>query len=52
MGTAWAAGMGWARLYLGVHYPSDVLAGWVGALGWVGGLHLLFARYFRALGQP
>lgn len=30
-----ALGVGWARLYLGVHYPSDVLAGWSAAVGWV-----------------
>ena len=50
LGTAWALGMGWARMYLGVHYPSDVLAGWLGAVGWVSGLHLLFARDLRAVG--
>jgi membrane-associated phospholipid phosphatase len=49
-GLLWAGGMGWARMYLGVHYPSDVLAGWVGSVGWVGGLHLLFSRYIRELG--
>ncbi len=36
-------------MYLGVHYSSDALAGWVGSVGWVGGLHLLFARSFQQL---
>ena len=49
LGSLWALGMGWSRLYLGVHYPSDVLAGWVGSVGWVWGLHLLFARQFKEL---
>jgi membrane-associated phospholipid phosphatase len=30
-----ALGVGWARMYLGVHFPSDVLAGWSSAVGWV-----------------
>ena len=50
LGAAWALSMGWARVYLGVHYPSDVLAGWLGSVGWVSGLHLLFARQLRAVG--
>ena len=33
--------VGWARVYLGVHNPSDVLAGWAGAVGWVTLVHLL-----------
>ncbi len=45
LGTAWALLMGWSRMYLGVHFPSDVLAGWVGSVGWVWGMHSLFDRY-------
>jgi undecaprenyl-diphosphatase len=28
-------------VYLGVHYPSDVLSGWIAALGWVTGVYVL-----------
>lgn len=33
--------IGWTRLYLGVHYPSDILAGWTASIAWAVGVSLL-----------
>ncbi|KFN40983.1 phosphatase PAP2 family protein [Arenimonas oryziterrae] len=33
-----------SRLYLGVHYPSDILAGWASACAWVFGVYVLVYR--------
>ena len=43
-GSAWVLLVGLSRLYLGVHFPSDILAGWSASLAWVVGLFLALRR--------
>ncbi|MEH2334583.1 phosphatase PAP2 family protein [Nostoc sp.] len=45
IGTLFVLIIGWTRLYLGVHYPSDVLAGWMVALGWTVGVSFLISSH-------
>lgn len=35
VGAGLSAAVGLTRMYLGVHYPSDVLGGWLLGIGWV-----------------
>jgi undecaprenyl-diphosphatase len=38
------AAIGYSRIYLGVHYPSDVLAGYLAALVWVLGIGIAYRK--------
>jgi undecaprenyl-diphosphatase len=41
LGSLYVGIIGWTRLYLGVHYPSDILAGWMLAIAWTLGMSVL-----------
>lgn len=41
---AFAVLVGVSRMYLGVHYPSDILAGFAIAVAWVFGMHQIVGR--------
>lgn len=40
-GMAFTAWVGASRVYLGVHFPSDILAGWAAAVGWTCAVYLI-----------
>jgi membrane-associated phospholipid phosphatase len=44
-GSLYVIAIAWCRLYLGVHFPSDILAGWMLALGWTIGVSLIIKPY-------
>jgi undecaprenyl-diphosphatase len=41
VGGLFVLAIGWTRLYLGVHYPSDIVAGWMASVAWAVGVSLL-----------
>jgi undecaprenyl-diphosphatase len=48
-GSLFVLAIGWTRLYLGVHYPSDILAGWTASVAWAVGVSLLIKPNKSAL---
>ena len=44
LGIAYVTAIAFTRLYLGVHYPTDILAGWAVSVAWVCLVFTVFAR--------
>jgi membrane-associated phospholipid phosphatase len=44
LGVPFVVLVGVSRMYLGVHYPSDILAGWAAAVAWVLGVSTVLYR--------
>jgi undecaprenyl-diphosphatase len=41
LGSPFVVAIAWTRLYLGVHFPSDILAGWMVAIAWAIGVSVV-----------
>jgi undecaprenyl-diphosphatase len=51
LGSVFVIAIGWTRLYLGVHYPSDIVAGWMVAIAWAVGMSLVVKPH-RVKSEP
>jgi undecaprenyl-diphosphatase len=45
LGGLFALAIGVSRVYLGVHFPSDIFGGWLLAIAWAVGLYQLMFRW-------
>jgi undecaprenyl-diphosphatase len=53
LGLLFALAVAGSRVWLGVHYPSDVLAAWAAAAAWVFGVaHFFRLRRKDSAGRP
>lgn len=52
LGLGWGLLVGLSRNYLGVHYPTDVLVGFLSSVTWAVGLYLVVRRRWRVLAPP
>ncbi|MDX2240635.1 MAG: phosphatase PAP2 family protein [Leptolyngbyaceae cyanobacterium bins.302] len=50
-GSLFVLAIGWTRIYLGMHYPSDVVAGWLLEIAWSFAV-LLVIRLFNLTPNP
>lgn len=46
-GSLFVIAIAWTRLYLGVHFPSDIIAGWMLAIAWGSSVNFLLKRYLK-----
>lgn len=43
-GSIYVLFIGWTRLYLGVHYPTDVLGGWMLSISWAIAIYIILDK--------